>query len=207
MASGLPLPKIYIISDPAPNAFATGRDPKHASVALTTGIIEQLKNEELEGVLAHELSHIKNYDIRLMTLVIVLAGTVLLFRDLIWRSMGFGRSRDNRRGGGNAVLLIVGIALTILAPVIAELIRLAISRRREFLADASSALLTRYPSGLAGALEKIAVYKQPMLRANNATAHLFIASPFGPTAGLGFASLFSTHPPIEARIKALREMG
>ena len=206
LAGGLPMPKIYIISDPAPNAFATGRDPKHASIALTTGIIEQLKNEELEGVLAHELSHIKNYDIRLMTLVIVLAGTVLLFRDLIWRSMGFGRSRQNRKGGGNVVLLVAGLALTVLAPVVAELIKLAISRRREFLADASGALLTRYPEGLASALEKISAYQQPMLRANEATAHLFIASPFGARVGHGLTHLFSTHPPIEARIKALRGM-
>jgi heat shock protein HtpX len=209
LSAGLPCPKIYLISDPAPNAFATGRSPKHASLALTSGLVEQLKNEELEGVIAHELSHIKNYDIRLMMLVVVLAGTLVLFRDLIWRSIGFGgRKRGNKEGGQGVLLFfIIGLVLSILAPLIAELIKLAISRKREFLADASGALLTRYPEGLASALEKIAAYQMPLKQANQATAHLFIASPFGERAKRGLANLFSTHPPIKERIKALRSMG
>ncbi len=207
IASGAPVPKIYIIEDAAINAFATGRKPELASIAITRGAVEKLKNEELEGVLAHELSHIKNYDIRFMTLVAVLVGAVIIMSDIFIRSrwLGFGRSRDDRDSGNiGAILMLVGIVLAILSPLIAELIKLAISRRREFLADASGALLTRYPEGLALALEKIAAENRPMRAASSATAHLFIANPFGSKK---FASLFSTHPPVEERIKKLREMG
>jgi len=207
ITAGLPLPKIYIINDPAPNAFATGRNPKHASIALTTGLIKIMENEELEGVIAHELSHVKNYDIRLMTLVVVLVGMLALFADIFMRSMlfGGGRSRGSK-GNSQGILAILGIILIILSPIIAKVIQLAISRKREFLADASGAMLTRYPAGLARALEKISQYKKPMKFANNATAHLFIANPH--FAGKKFLSkAFSTHPPIEARISALRGMG
>ncbi|MDD5342612.1 MAG: M48 family metallopeptidase [Patescibacteria group bacterium] len=201
ITSGLPLPKIYIINDPAPNAFATGRDPKHSSIAVTTGLIERLENEELEGVLAHELSHVKNYDIRIMMVVIICVGFITLLADIFLRGSLFGGSR--RREGGS-ILAIVGLILIILSPIFARLIQFAISRKREFLADASGALLTRYPEGLARALEKISSYKDPMRRTNKATAHLYIASPFG--GKKGFRNLFSTHPPIEERVKALRTM-
>lgn len=209
ITAGVPTPKVYIINDPAPNAFACGRSPEHASIAMTTGIIEKLENEELEGVIAHELSHIKNYDIRMMTLVVVLVGTVALLSNWFIRSQmfGFGRRRDNRSGGQLAmVLLLVGVVLAILSPLIAQLIKLAISRKREFLADASGALLTRYPEGLARALEKIADYNKPLLHANNATSHLYISNPFGAHALRGLAKLFSTHPPITERTAALRKM-
>ncbi len=208
ITAGLPMPKIYLIPDPAPNAFATGRDPKHASIALTTGLVEKLENEELEGVIAHELSHIKNYDIRLMMIVIVLVGIVALMSDWLLRFRFFGGRRDDRGGGGQigTILLLAGIVLAILSPLIAKLIQLAVSRKREFLADADGALLTRYPEGLARALEKIAAYKEPLRRANDATAHLYISNPFGERTKKFFHKLFSTHPPIEERIKALREM-
>ena len=208
ITAGLPLPKIYLIPDPAPNAFATGRDPRHASIALTTGIVEKLENEELEGVIAHELSHIKNYDIRLMMIVIVLVGTVALLADWLLRFRFFGGRRDDREGGGQigAILLLAGIVLAILSPLIAQLIQLAVSRKREFLADADGALLTRYPEGLAKALEKIAAHKEPLRRANDATAHLYISNPFGGKTTKFFHKLFSTHPPIEERIRTLRGM-
>jgi heat shock protein HtpX len=208
ITAGLPMPKIYLIPDPAPNAFATGRDPRHASIALTTGIVEKLENEELEGVIAHELSHIKNYDIRLMMIVIVLVGIITLLSDWLLRSFFFGGRRDNREGGGQLgpILILVGLVLAILSPLIAQLIRLTISRKREFLADADGALLTRYPKGLAKALEKISTYKTPMLRANDATAHLYISNPFGAKTGQFFHKLFSTHPPIEEQIRNLRNM-
>lgn len=200
ITAGIPMPKIYIINDPALNAFATGRDPEHASIALTTGIIQALENEELEGVIAHELSHIKNYDIRLMMLVIVLVGVVTLLADWFLR-FNFFRSSDNRQNNG-AIFALVGLLLAILSPLFAELIKLAISRKREFLADASAALLTRYPEGLARALEKIS--QQPDIkRANKATAHLYTANPFSKN---NFSKLFSTHPPIAERISALRKM-
>lgn len=208
ITAGLPLPKIYIIEDPSPNAFATGRDPQHASLALTTGIIAMLKNEELEGVIAHELSHIKNYDIRLMMIVGVLLGVIVILSDFLLRGRFlFGGRSSNDRGGNSAqaVLLIVGIILAILSPFIAQLIHLAISRRREFLADASGALLTRYPDGLASALEKISTVNLPMKNASNGTAHLFIVNPFGKTKKF-LSNAFSTHPPIEERIKVLRGM-
>lgn len=206
ITAGLPMPKIYVINDPAPNAFATGRDPEHASIALTSGIIEKLENEELEGVIAHELSHIKNYDIRLMMIVAVMVGIIVLISNWIFRIRGIGGRRG--KGGGQivAIMMIIGIVLALLSPLIAELIKMAVSRKREYLADASGALLTRYPAGLANALEKISAHKTPMQRANNGTAHLFIANPFGERAARGLAHMFSTHPPIEDRITKLRDM-
>lgn len=208
LTAGLPLPKIYLIPDSAPNAFATGRDPKHAAIALTTGLVEKLENEELEGVIAHELSHIKNYDIRLMMIVIVLVGIVALLADWLLRFRFFGGRRDDRDGGGQigAILLLIGLVLAVLSPLIAKLIQLAVSRKREFLADADGSLLTRYPEGLARALEKISNFKEPMRRANDATAHLYIANPFGGKTKNFFHKLFSTHPPVEERIKNLRSM-
>jgi len=208
ITAGLTMPKVYVIADPAPNAFATGRDPKHASIAITTGLIERLENEELEGVIAHELSHIKNYDIRLMMVVIVLVGVVALLSDWLLRFRFFGGRRDDRDSGGQlgVILLLVGIVLAILSPLLAKLIQLAVSRKREFLADADGALLTRYPEGLAKALEKISAYGEPMIRANDATAHLYISNPFGGKKNKFFHKLFSTHPPVEERIKTLRGM-
>ena len=221
IAAGLPTPRIYIIDDTAPNAFATGRDPKHAVVCVTTGILQKLEKTELEGVIAHELSHIGNYDIRVMTLVVVLVGTITLLADWFMRASFFGGRRSNDREGGQlkTILMIVGIVLAILSPIIATLIKLAVSRQREYLADASGALLTRYPEGLARALEKISSDKEPLEAANKATAHLYIVNPFhedrGPSDALGatsaegrswFAKMFNTHPPVEDRIKRLREM-
>ena len=207
ITAGLPKPDVYIIEDSALNAFATGRDPEHASIALTTGIIGALENEELEGVIAHELAHIGNYDIRVMTLVIVLVGVIALLSDFFWRWSFWGGGRsDNRNSSGGNVLMIVGIALVVLSPIIAQLIKLAVSRKREYLADATGSLMTRYPEGLARALEKISAQPAPMKRANNATAHLFISNPFGKKVKKGLAHLFSTHPPIEDRIRTLRNM-
>lgn len=200
LTAGLPIPKVHIIDSPALNAFATGRDPEHASIALTTGIIEALENEELEGVIAHELSHVKNYDIRVMTIVIVLVGAISILADWFLRTR-WHRSSDNKGAGG--ILMIVGIVLIVLSPIIAELIKLAVSRKREYLADASGSLLTRYPEGLARALEKIQASTRPLETASTATAHLFISNPF---KGKRVSSLFSTHPPIEERIKKLRGM-
>lgn len=206
ITAGLPMPKIYVISDSGINAFATGRDPKHASIAITQGAIDKLENEELEGVIAHELSHIKNYDIRLMMIVIVLIGIVVLMSDILIRSQFFGRRRSREGADIGMILLVAGIVLAILSPIFAQLIQLAISRKREYLADASAALLTRYPDGLANALEKIEKDGCALKRANNATAHLYITNPFGKKKRL-FANLFSTHPPIEERVSVLREMG
>lgn len=210
ITAGLPMPKVYIIPDQAMNAFATGRNPQHASIALTEGIIDKLENEELEGVIAHELSHIKNYDIRIMMVVIVLVGIIALLADWMIRIQWYsgGRKRSSSSSGGQLgmILLVVGIILAILSPVLAELIKLAISRKREFLADASGSLLTRYPEGLASALEKISHQPQVLKRANNATAHLYIANPFGAKAKKGLKKLWSTHPPIQERISALRSM-
>lgn len=208
ITAGAPAPKVYIIDSPALNAFATGRDPKHASIALTTGIISALENEELEGVIAHELSHIKNYDIRVMTIVVVLVGAIALLSNIFFRArlFGFGGRRDSGgRGGGQlgVIIMIVGVVLLILSPLIAELIKLAISRKREYLADASGALLTRYPEGLARALEKISRSNTPLAAASAATAHLFISNPF---AKKNFTSFFSTHPPVDDRIAKLRGM-
>ena len=209
ITAGIPMPKVYIIPDQAMNAFATGRDPAHASIALTQGIIDDLENEELEGVIAHELSHIKNYDIRLMTVVIVLVGIIALLADWMIKIQWFGGGRrrsSDSNGNAGSIFLIVGIILAILSPLIAQLIKLAVSRKREFLADASGSLLTRYPEGLARALEKISQQTAPLKRANNATAHLYIANPFGVKAKKGMKKLFSTHPPIEERVRALRSM-
>lgn len=199
------IPKVYIIEDPAINAFATGRNPEHASIAVTRGAIEKLANEELEGILAHELSHVTNYDIRFMTLVAVLVGAISILAHIFLRNQWFGhRGRDNRGGGQiAAVFMIIGIVLAIVSPIIAELIKLAISRKREYLADASGSLLTRYPEGLAKALEKIAAENMPLRQASPATAPMFLASPF---SAKSFSGLFSTHPPIADRIKKLREM-
>jgi len=209
IGAGLSMPKIYVIKDSAPNAFATGRDPKHAVVATTTGILQKLNKTELEGVIAHELSHIRNYDIRLMAIVVVLVGLVALLADFFMRSLWYGGGRRSNREGNSAqgIFLLIGIVLGILSPIIATLIQLAVSRKREFLADASGVLLTRYPEGLATALEKIAKDKEPLEVANNATAHLYITNPFkGKISASWFANLFNTHPPIEERIKILRSM-
>ncbi len=201
ISQGLPMPKLYLINDPAINAFATGRDPKHASVAVTTGAIEKLANEELEGVLAHELAHIQNYDIRVMTLVVVLVGTIAIFADMFLHSrMRLGDDDDHRAA---LPFLILGIVLSLVSPLIAELIKLAVSRRREYLADATGALTTRFPEGLARALEKIAADGKPVRRASAATAHLYFANPF---AAKRLANFFSTHPPVEDRIRILRQM-
>jgi heat shock protein HtpX len=206
ITSGMTMPKLYIINDPAPNAFATGRDEKHAAVAVTTGILGLLNRSELEGVLAHELSHIKNRDILVMTIVVVLVGFVTLISDFLLRWSFWGGHRGNNRSDGRlqAIILIAGIILAILAPLIATLIQLAISRKREFLADASGALMTRYPEGLASALQKISGYPGELQRANRATAHLYISNPFKGKHTKGFmAKLFMTHPPVEERIEAL----
>lgn len=206
ITAGLPKPRIYIINDPAPNAFATGRNKEHAAVAVTTGLLQILNRTELEGVLAHELAHIGNRDILISTVAVILAGFVAILSDIFLRGHLFGgRSRsENNKGGG--ILAIVGLALIILAPIFSTLIRLAISRRREYLADASGALLTRYPEGLASALEKIGASAVPLQRASDATAHLYISNPFGARAARGLHRLFLTHPPIEERIKLLRQM-
>lgn len=208
ITAGLPQPRIYIVQDSAPNAFATGRNPKHAVVAVTTGLLERLDRTELEGVLAHELSHVGNRDMLVGTVAVVLAGFISLLADFFLRSLWWGGGRrDNREGGGaHPLILIIGIVAAILAPIAAMLIQLAISRKREFLADASGALLTRYPEGLARALEKIGSYSQPMLTARAATAHLWLADPFGKPSKRAswFVKLFMTHPPIEERIAVLR---
>ncbi len=203
---GIPMPKLYVIEDAAPNAFATGRDPAHASVAVTRGLLTMMDRTELQGVIAHELSHVGNRDIRVMLLVTVLVGTVALIADWILRSVFWGggrRDRDDRGGGG--FLIIIGIALAILTPIIATLIQLAVSRQREYLADASGALLTRYPEGLASALRKIAADPKPLDVANKATAALYITNPLkhDPTF---LDHLFDTHPPIEERIRRLEAM-
>ncbi len=203
ITAGLPMPRVCIIEDSAPNAFATGRDKEHAVVAVTTGLLVMLNKTELEGVIAHELSHIGNRDILLSTVVVVLVGFISIITDMFLRSVFWGRrSRDSEGGGG--LFMLLGIILSILAPIFATLIQLAISRKREFLADASGALLTRYPEGLANALQKISAYSGKMQYANTATAHLFIANPFG-NVGLKnkISGLFSTHPPTAERIQAL----
>jgi heat shock protein HtpX len=202
ITAGLQMPKIYIINDPAPNAFATGRNQKHSAVAVTSGLLERLNRTELEGVIAHELSHIGNRDILISTIIVVLVGFIALLSDFFLRFSIFGgRNRDDNRAG--AILMIAGIVLAILAPIAVTLIQLAVSRKREFLADASGALLTRYPEGLASALEKISQYSGAIKRANRATAHLYISNPLGIKK---ISKLFMTHPPVEERIKALKEM-
>ncbi len=206
ITAGLKMPKVYIIEDPAPNAFATGRNEEHAVVAVTSGLLSRLDKTELEGVIAHELSHIGNKDMALQTVVVVLVGFISLLSDMFMRSQMF-RGRDNNEGGGNA-LFLVGIALAILAPISATLIQLAISRKREFLADASGALLTRYPEGLASALEKISRDTTPLRYAKHTTAHLWFDDPYDkPGEKMSrFHKLFLTHPPVEERIRVLREM-
>jgi len=203
---GIPTPKLYVIEDSAPNAFATGRDPRHASVAVTRGLLDKMDRTELEGVIAHELSHVGNRDIRVMLLVTILVGTVALLADWMWRSFFWTRGgRRERDGGGNAIIAVIAIALALLTPIIATLIQLAVSRQREFLADASGALLTRYPSGLASALRKIAADPEPLEVANKATASLYIANPLKDAPAF-FDHLFDTHPPIEERIRRLEAM-
>jgi len=204
ITAGLPKPKVYIIDDPAPNAFATGRDKNHAVVAVTTGLLGMMERTELEGVLAHELSHIGNRDMLVSTVAVVLVGFVTLASDFFLRSAFWGRGGGDRDSKSNPVLAIIAVVLIVLAPIVATLMQLAISRKREFLADASGALLTRYPEGLANALRKIGGYQPPMRRANNAIAHLYISNPFGAAAAKsGLAKLFMTHPPVAERIAAL----
>lgn len=207
IAQGLPTPKIYIINEPVPNAFATGRNPQNAAIAVTTGLLERLDKLELEGVIAHELSHVKNYDTRVMTIVVILVGLVALLSDIFIRSLWFGGARRSRNQS-HGIFLVIGIIAAILAPIAAQLIRLAVSRKREYLADASGALLTRHPDGLADALEKISTYHEPVRHASAATAHLYIANPLGSKkdAANWFANLFNTHPPIAERVKTLRTM-
>ncbi len=207
IAGGLPTPKIYTLDDSAPNAFATGRDPKHAAICFTTGILQKLNKQELEGVTAHELSHVGNRDTLVMSVVSVLVGTIALLSDWFLRSLWYGgRNRDND-SKGSAIFMVLALVAAILAPIVATLIQLAVSRRREFLADASGVLLTRYPQGLADALVKISSDKEPLEAANRGTAHLYIINPLKGKDAVGwFAGLFNTHPPIQARIKALQEM-
>lgn len=207
ITAGLPLPKIYVIEEEAPNAFATGRNPEHAVVAVTRGLLNRLEKSELEGVIAHELSHIGNRDMLISTIAVVLVGFVALLSDWFLRFSFYGGRRRDKEGGGQiqGILMLAGIILAVLAPIIATLIRFAISRKREFLADADGALLTRYPDGLARALEKISADPNQISTANHATAHLYIANPFKNRGGAGFLTkLFMTHPPVEERLKALR---
>ena len=208
IGSGLPMPKVYVIEDSAPNAFATGRDPKHASVTATRGLLDKLDKPELEAVIAHEISHVGNYDIRVMTITVVLVGVIALLADLFMRWTWFGsgsRSSNKDRGGAFAILVVVAIILAILAPIAARVIQLAISRQREYLADASGALLCRNPDALARALEKISADPEPLEVANKATAHLYFSNPLREHASF-LNNLFSTHPPVEERIRLLRAM-
>jgi len=204
LASQIPVPKIYIIEDRSPNAFATGRDPEHSSVAVTRGLLEMLNRQELEGVLAHEISHIANYDIRFSMIAVVLVGAIALLGDIVVRSLWFGggNRRDSKGGGG--VLAIIAIVFLILAPILATVVRFAISRQREYLADANGARLTRYPEGLASALEKISGAGIPTKNASDTTAPLYFSNPFPGKVGL--SSAFATHPPAPERIKRLRSM-
>ncbi len=219
LAAGLPAPRTYIIDTPAMNAFATGRDPEHAAIAVTTGLLENCNRLELEGVLAHEMSHIGNYDIRYMCMVVVLVALLVIFADIVVRMIFWGGmfgDRDRGRGGGGegggafaAILLVIGLVFLILSPIIGQLLQLSISRKREFLADATGAKLTRYPEGLASALEKLSSQAKPFPRTSKATAHLFIVQPFKKEARSGHfsrSSIWDTHPPIEERIRRLRAM-
>lgn len=209
IAAGLPTPKVYVIEDTALNAFATGRDPQHSAIAVTTGLMAKLDRQELEGVIAHEMAHIRNFDIRVMMLAAVLVGIITLLSDIMLRMFLFGGTHNSSRKEGGSlqiIFIIIGLALAILAPFIAQLIKLAVSRKREYLADAEGARLTRYPEGLASALEKISKDPDPLVdTANKATAHLYISTPFRKTKGF-LVGLFSTHPPIEERIRRLRSM-
>ncbi len=208
IGSGLPMPKVYVIEDSAPNAFATGRDPKHASVTATRGLLDKLDKAEIEGVMAHEMSHIGNYDIRVMTLTVVLVGLIALMADLFlrWTWIGSGRRSSNKdKGGAVAIIIILALVFAIVAPLIGKMIQLAISRKREYLADASGALLARNPDALASALEKIAGDKEPLEAANKATAHLYFSNPLKEHASF-LNNAFNTHPPVEERIRLLRAM-
>lgn len=202
ITTGMPMPKVYIINDPAANAFATGRDPKHASVAATTGILELLDDNELEGVMAHEMGHVQNYDIRVMMIVFACVSVIGLISDFLLRMMWFGGSDDDE--GGSPIAMVLAIILAIVAPILATLVQLAVSRRREFLADATGALTTRYPEGLASALKKIEQSGSVLKRQNSSTAHFFFANPL---KNRSFAKLFSTHPPTAERIAKLEQMG
>lgn len=207
LAAGIAVPRIYVIEDTAPNAFATGRDPERAVICVTTGLMQKLDRIELEAVIGHEMAHIKDYDIRFMALVAILAGTIVLISDWLLRSMwwGGGRRRRDREGGSNPIVLLIAVAAAILAPIIATLIQLAVSRQREYLADAHGSMLTRYPDALASALRKIAADPEPLEAANKATAHLYIYNPLRDYRGL-LNGLFSTHPPVEERIRRLEAM-
>ena len=217
ITAGLPMPKLYVIDDPSPNAFATGRDKEHAVVAVNAGLLKILDKDEVEGVIAHELSHVGNRDILLSTIVVVLVGVVNILADMFLRSrwFGFGRSRrDDDNRGGNSILMLLGIALVVLSPIIAFLIQMAVSRKREFLADANAVLLTRHPDGLANALRKISLTNVRPRYASSAMSHLYITSPFKEDADRKealpgtprFATLFSTHPPVKKRIELLEKM-
>jgi heat shock protein HtpX len=207
IAAGVPMPRPYVIADAAPNAFATGRDPEHAAIAVTQGLLDKMNRVELEGVIGHEMSHIKDYDIRLAGLIVVMVGIVALLSDWLLRSYWWGGRRNNDSGGGEVgvVLMVAGLVLALLAPLAAQLMRLAISRQREFLADSSGALLTRYPEGLASALRKLEADKEPLHSANKATANLYIINPLHDRKSR-FDSLFDTHPPIEERIRRLEAL-
>ncbi len=207
ISNGLPMPRLYVVRDRQPNAFATGRDPENGVVAVTTGLLEVLNKSELEAVLAHELGHIGNRDILLSTIVVVLVGTVVMVSDLVFRMAFYGRSGRSNNGKGGLVILVVAIAMAVLAPLMAQLIRLAISRKREYLADSTAALTTRYPEGLISALEKIGGDNNQLQTASDATAHLYFVNPFrGKDASGWYRKLFLTHPPIEDRVKKLREL-
>jgi len=202
IAAGIPKPKVYVMYENQPNAFATGRNPQNASICVTTGLLQMMNRSELQGVVAHEMSHIKNYDILLMTVIGIVVGLIVLLRDILLRGMWFGAGRRDRdRSNSSAILMIIGLILAIISPILVALIRAAISRQREYLADADGAYIVRNPYGLASALEKIGGYSKPMKVASDATAHLFISSPF-----IG-QKYFSTHPPIEDRIKRLKSLG
>jgi len=209
IAAGLPKPRCYIIDDTAPNAFASGRNPKNSVIVVTKGLLEKLNRAELEGVIAHEMAHIKNYDVLVQTLTVVMVGVVVLLSDWILRSFIWGgrrrRTSSKGRGSGAEILIVVGLVLAVLSPIVSQLVRLAVSRKREFLADANGALLTRYPPGLASALKKLAADREPLEAANKATAHLYIVNPLKDIKGR-VNKLFSTHPPIEERISALEKM-
>jgi len=207
IAAGIPKPKVYVTPTPAPNAFATGRNPQNASLAVTTGLLDIMNRQELQGVIAHEISHIRNYDILLMTVVAAIGGLIILLRDFFLRSLFWGGRRRDRRSSGRAglILLIIGLVLAVIAPIFVALIRAAISRQREYLADASGAYITRYPQGLAQALAKLRDSGDKMKRASDANAHLFIANPFGKDR-TDVMSMFATHPPIDKRIERLNRL-
>ena len=205
IGAGVPAPKIYLINDSAPNAFATGRDPQHSAIAVTNGLLQKLDRRELEGVLAHELMHIQNRDTLYMTIVVILVGFIALLTDIFSRSIWYGGGKRDRSNNGGGIFILIGLLLAILAPVIAQLLKFAVSREREYLADASAALLTRYPEGLASALEKISADTEPLEVANKATAHMYIVNPLNEWQGT-VNNLFSTHPPITERVQRLRQM-